>query len=74
MHALESKGYRIIDGYIGRSKCLKGIAGCGGKSFALFLHLVYAFCEHNNNLYSPRTFHLGRSSEYFEDVNKKKTC
>lgn len=40
---LERKGYRIIGGYIGRSKGLKGIAGHAGKWFALFLHLV---CTH----------------------------
>jgi len=40
MH-LERKGYRVIGGYIGRSKGLKGIAGHGGKSFALFLQLAY---------------------------------
>ena len=52
---------------------LKGIAGCGvNKLFAVFLHFVYKFCEQNNNLYSHRNFHLGRSSKHFENVNKKK--
>lgn len=52
---------------------IPSIAGWAMKPFALFLNAVCIFCKHNNNLSLHRTFHLGRSSERFEDVNKEKT-
>lgn len=55
----ESKGCRIIDGYIGRLKCFKGIVGYGVKLFVRFLYFVCVFCEYNNNLYLFSIFYLG---------------